>query len=159
MRYNVGSNLIRSLVMDSDNDYTISVSDNYIENSERGCIVSFNPELKKEWVVYENGVTIKKERPAYISLAHEMVHLYREKNFYKSRQLKYRNWEKGFYRFTDVHGKQQTASAFRNELETVGINYIYKDVGGKTNWFISNVLYYTENNIRLEHNLPIRVYY
>ena len=104
----------------------------------KGCdsTIFFNPDLKFKAKVYVGGKVVTQTGPKYISLGHELIHSY--------------CYAKGLGNFNkignylDLTGKQCYSNYTMNELITVGI------VSGSK---------YTENALRKEHSLPMRVRY
>ena len=145
-----GTNLIRNL---NSSKYELSIvltdGDNAIDMpnfipGEIGADVTlkfnpnFDPDIK---TMDENGNIQDEPRPAFIGLAHEMVHAYRAMF---GAFINYKDTVKYIFKLSG--GGEDSSIKPREELETVGIDgYDH----GK----------FTENGIRKEHNLNKRIKY
>ena len=158
-----GTLLIRKLIEDKSS-YIIKV-DRTRENQKIGDTVYYNPDYDSQTrVLLSDGTTKELSRPSYIGLAHELIHFANEGT---SRNSSWSLQKISYYFSYDDQGYGILENWYGRELKTIGI--VYFDYEAMENhYLLTNINYnfvkingvrITENDIRKENGLPIRVKY
>ena len=159
LQYTHGNTLLTRLMNNDDYTTTIMIGDRNQTKSEKSIddygiksnsTVFFDPDLTVKLAVMnpQLGELVLQECPAYIALAHELIHADR-----LMRGIALPIWKKEYfymYRF-------YTTKSGKSKQEFIGCREIYADeffvIGIH---YMSRSNYTTENQIRAEHNLWLR---
>ncbi len=165
----VGTNLIRELIEapnyikiilgENTTNKTMAISIKGMANV--GCLIFFDPNSQPSILTNDESTNTNKElsRPSFIGLGHELIHAVR-----RVRGIQIDESMRGAYGYKDKNGQSISKNESKEELETTGISYFETsyDFDGRLDsvkYVKSNSFYYTENALRREHGLGIRVRY
>ena len=159
LQYTEGNKLLIRMINNEDYTTTIVIGDKNQTKPEKhideygiksNSTVQFDPNLSVKLAVIDpqTGELVLQECPAYIALAHELIHADR-----LMRGIALPTWKKEYhymYRF-------YTTKSGKKKQELIGYRDIYADeffvIGIQ---YVSRSNYTTENGIRAEHNLWLR---
>ncbi|MCD8214598.1 MAG: M91 family zinc metallopeptidase [Clostridiales bacterium] len=158
----IGTSLVRELINSDETTYiifsyekgknTACIGSEDMITHEKSYVITIDPTVTHAYFTLDNSTGTIDNIPGenYIDLAHEMVHIVRWQQGIEPDK----NIKNGSYS-TTVEGYENLTYS-PEELETVGITFFNNCTGQE---IPNNRFYYTENAIRTENGLGIRIIY